>query len=427
MRYHEIKVESFPRILENINGIQNYSLYLDLIESELLGKNLSETVSETNIEILKKLETLAVSNPKEDITCNYVFLMFGADNQLHVLGNQKKVKLKRISRDEYTFSDGKTYPDKRWSKIAYWKLYVFDNDSKFEKFKTYLRMKFDSVIENQKQTVDITERKQQRTQIMYHGTSSKLVPSILKNGLLARPPKKTYDVDTYGAEVASMGGVYVADEQDLAEAIAEEAVGTHGGEPALVTIQYVKGSGDTDEDDLVSAITDAAKTVMRTVARDRPDKSPALAKDFETDDTPTSEYDRLSYPDQGWAVDQMIKKSDRASDRIAKVTTEMLSKKGKPSKAAPKIVKQIAKKLLQHASQYEDARQRWNAVSFEAFDIVRTQQEDLLDKLMRQVSPDTRDSTQGARRIDRDIKFRGKTRILKIESPIGNTVYPPQG
>lgn len=413
MRYHEIKIESFPPILENINGIQNYSLYLDLIESELLGTNLSETVDENNIKILKKLETLAVSNPTEGCTCNYVFLMFGADNQLHVLGNQKKVTLKRINGNEYTFSDGKTYPDKRWSKIAYWKLYIFDNDSKFEKFKTYLRMKFDSVIENQKETEDITERKQQRTEIMYHGTSSKLVPSILKNGLLARPPKKTYDVDTYGAEVASMGGVYVADEPGFAWTIAEEAVGTHGGEPALVTIQYVKGSGDTDEDDLVSAIADAAKTVMKAVARNRPEGHDS------------QEYNSLSYPDQGWAVDEMIAKPDRASDRIAQVTTEMLSKKSKPSRAAPKIVKQIALELLKHASQYDDARERWNAVSFDAFDIVRTQMEDLLDKLMRQVSPETRDDKQGARRIDRDIKFRGKTRILKIQ--VGDrVVYPRQ-
>lgn len=273
----------------------------------------------------------------------------------------------------------------------------------------------------------ITERKQQRTEIMYHGTSSKLVPGILKNGLLARPPKKTYDVDTYGAETASMGGVYVADEREFAEAIADEAVGTHGGEPALVTIQYVKGSADTDEDDLVAAIADAAKTVMKAVAQNRPDKAPGwLPRDFDQENRPKSEYDGLSYPDQGWAVDEMIAKSNSASDKIARVATEILSKKGKPSQAAPKIIKQIAQKLLKHASQYDDARERWTAVSFDAFDIIRTEMEDLLDKLMRQVSPETRDSKQGARRIDRDVKFKGKTRILKIESPIGNTVYPRQ-
>ena len=258
----------------------------------------------------------------------------------------------------------------------------------------------------------ILERKQQRTEIMYHGTSSKLVPSILKNGLLARPPRKTYDVDTYGAEVASMGGVYVSDDPGFAWTIAEEAVGTHGGEPALVTIQYVKGSGDTDEDDLVAAISDAAKTVMKAVAKNRPDNS---------DD---SEYKNLSYPDQGWAVDEMIKKPNAAGEKIARVATEILSKKSNPSQTAPKIIKQIAIELLKRARK-DDARDRWDAVSFDAFDIVRTEMEDLLDKLMKQVSPETRDDKQETRRINRDIKFRGKTRILKIQ--VGNeTVYPQQ-
>jgi len=271
----------------------------------------------------------------------------------------------------------------------------------------------------------ILERKQQRTEIMYHGTSSKLVPSILKNGLLARPPKKTYDVDTYGAETASMGGVYVADDPGFALEIAREAVGIHGGDPALVTVQYVKGSGDADEDDLVAAISDAAKTVMKAVAKNRPDKTPDwLPRDFDQENRSKSPYDGLGYPDQGWAVDEMIKKPDSASDRIATVTTEILSKKSKPSRAATKIIKQIALKLLKHASEYDDARKRWNAISFEAFDIVRTDMEDLLDKLMRQVSPESRDKKQSARRIDRDIKFRGKTRILKIQ--VGNEIVYPQ-
>ena len=271
----------------------------------------------------------------------------------------------------------------------------------------------------------VTERRQQRTQIMYHGTSSNLVPSILKNGLLARPPKKTYDVDTYGAETASMGGVYVASEPEYALAIAEESVETHGGEPALVTIQYVKGSADTDEDDLVAAIADAAKIVMKDVAQRRPDKNPDwLPRDFDKENRPKTRYDGLSYPDEGWAVDQMIAKPDSASNSITKASMEILNRKGKPSQGAVKIIKQIALNLLAHAKQYDDARDRWNAIGFEAFDVIRTEMEELLDKLMRQVSPDKKDTNQAARRIDRDIKFKGKTRILKIESPVGNTVYP---
>jgi hypothetical protein len=273
----------------------------------------------------------------------------------------------------------------------------------------------------------VTERRQQRTEIMYHGTSSNLVPSILKNGLLAKPPKKTYDVDTYGASTASMGGVYVADNKEFANLIAGEAVGTHGGKPALVTIQYVKGSADIDEDDLVAAIADASKIVMKQIAQKAPNNDPR--SEFNVDwnnSTPKekSPYDSLSYPNEGWATDQMIAKPDAAAERIAAQTVQVLSKHSKPSRAAQSIIKQMALLLIKNASQYDDARERWNAISFEAFDIVRETMEELLEKLMRQVNPDTPEKSAGARRINRDVKFKGKTRILKIE--IGNQVVYPR-
>jgi hypothetical protein len=280
----------------------------------------------------------------------------------------------------------------------------------------------------------VVERQQQRTEIMYHGTSSKLVPSILKNGLLARPPRKTYDVDTFGASTASMGGVYVADEKEFAIMIAKEAIETHGGEPALVTIQYVKGSGDIDEDDVVAAVSDAAKTVMKRLSQKAPaqynipDFLPRhLVKKWQAENPqPLSKYSSLSYPAEGWATDQMIQKANSAAEKIADQTVEILSKHSKPSRAARDVLKSIAVKLLEYAGQYDEPRERWNAVAFEAFDIVRENMEELLGKLMRQVNPDTPEKSAGTRRIDRDVKFKGKTRILKIESPIGNIVYPKQ-
>lgn len=275
----------------------------------------------------------------------------------------------------------------------------------------------------------ITERRQQKTEIMYHGTSTNLVRSIMKNGLLANPPKKTYDVDTYGASTASMGGVYVANNKEFAALIADEAVGTHGGEKALVTLQYVKGSADLDEDDIVGAISDGAKRVMVNISNKAPNSRASwLPKDFGTDQEKADDpYSELSYPAQGWAVDQMIKNIDKASTLIAKETVKILSKKAQPRKAAAVLIKQMAVKLLQGASKHENARDRWNAVGFDAFDTFRETMEDLLGKLMRQISPDIADpraeSGSGARRIDRDVKFKGKTRILQIESPIGNIVY----
>ena len=270
----------------------------------------------------------------------------------------------------------------------------------------------------------ITERQQQRTEIMYHGTSSKLVPAILKHGLLATPPKKTYDAATYGAGSASMGGVYVAANIEFANSIAQEAVGSHGGDPAIITIQYVKGSADIDEDHILAAISDATKSVMRDLGNKAPNKSTIIPRDFGTDQEKSADpYSKLSYPDQGWAVDRMISEADRAAERIAAHTVQRLSKRSKPSQAAHAIIKQIAMKLLKHAGQYNRAIDRWHSISAEAANIIRENMEELLAKLMRQVSPDTKDGGTAARRIDRDVKFTGKTKILKIE--IGNNqVYP---
>lgn len=270
----------------------------------------------------------------------------------------------------------------------------------------------------------INERVQQRTQIMYHGTSTNLIPSIKSNGLLATPPKKTYDKDTYGASTASMGGVYVASEKGFALEVAREAVGTHGGEKALVTIQYVKGSGDLDEDEIVASISDAAQQIMRKLSANAPNKRPdIIPSGMKFKDETPDRYSGMSYPDQGWAADWMVSNIDKSATQIATRTIEILQKKSKPSKQAISIVKQMATKLLQSASKVEDAYGRSRAIGFDAYDTFRENMEDLLSVLMQQVNPDTANKSAESRRINRDVKFKGKTRILQIESPVGNIVY----
>ena len=83
----------------------------------------------------------------------------------------------------------------------------------------------------------------------------------------------------------------------------------------------------------------------------------------------------------------------------------------------------MATKLLQSASKVEDAYGRSRAIGFDAYDTFRENMEDLLSVLMQQVNPDTANKSAESRRINRDVKFKGKTRILQIESPVGNIVY----
>jgi|TARA_B110000858_G_C17801005_1_gene475281 tRNA nucleotidyltransferase (CCA-adding enzyme) len=204
-----------------------------------------------------------------------------------------------------------------------------------------------------------------------------------------------------------MGGVYVANDRGWAETISSEAVGTHGGEPALVTIQYVKGSADLDEDEIVSTISDAVQKVLIDLSHQVPD-------DYEAD---------MSYPGRGWAADQMIANPQDAADMIATKTVELLSNFSAPRNAAKDIIKQMALRLLMQTKDINDPGERVRAMSFNAYDTFRDEMEELLAKLMIQVSPDTPNNSADTRRINRDIKFKGKTRIIQIESPVGKIVY----
>lgn len=107
--------------------------------------------------------------------------------------------------------------------------------------------------------IDLFETRMQRTQLMYHGTSSNLVPSILKFGLVTEPPKRTYsrdtDVDQQGYD--SYGGVYITSDIDTAKDGAYTAVKAHGGDAVLITMQYVITSGTIDEDEITALFLSA--------------------------------------------------------------------------------------------------------------------------------------------------------------------------
>jgi hypothetical protein len=147
MRYSDFNIRQFPKALQDINGIKNYSLYLDLIEAEIVGKPLNESIDPQQIDSLERLKKLGSTNIGVGDVCDYVFVMLDLNGRLHVLGNGKQVILKKITNNEYRFSDGKTFPDSRWSKLSYSQLYIFDNNTNYEKFKTFLRLKFDVLVE----------------------------------------------------------------------------------------------------------------------------------------------------------------------------------------------------------------------------------------------------------------------------------------
>jgi hypothetical protein len=88
---------------------------------------------------------------------------------------------------------------------------------------------------------------------MYHGTSSIFLKKILKVGLLASPPTRIYD----DGDLKTIGGTYITRNVETAIDYGQEATEKHGGQVILVTVQYVQDSGYVDEDYIMQQISTA--------------------------------------------------------------------------------------------------------------------------------------------------------------------------
>ena len=118
----------------------------------------------------------------------------------------------------------------------------------------------------------LVERRLQRTRIMYHGTSSVFLPSIMKHGLIPNAPHKSFGDDAW----ASYGGVYLTSKPAYAKKATKFAVETHGGDPILITVQLVVGSGGLDEDLVIKRFAQIGWDFLFTDYRNR------IKEDLET-------------------------------------------------------------------------------------------------------------------------------------------------
>lgn len=100
----------------------------------------------------------------------------------------------------------------------------------------------------------------QNVELMFHGTTSDFVPSIKKHGLLPDSPNVSMG---YGNEdpssdlsLPSYGGVYLTSNFHIAIDAAEMVSMSTGGQPVIVIVQYVSGSGGIDEDEIIFNLID---------------------------------------------------------------------------------------------------------------------------------------------------------------------------
>lgn len=210
----------------------------------------------------------------------------------------------------------------------------------------------------------LIERKQQRTMIMYHGTVLKNVRTILKNGLVANPPQRVYDT----GEFQTIGGVYLTSAFETAEDAADIASEKFKSPPVVITVQYTLDSGYIDEDILHGIVGDAISYAHK------------YSKSFSD-----TIYGYIMRPNNGLKI-------SRDSAPLIQEYAYFVSD----------LIKTTGSRNIFKLSTNEGYRE-------------------ILTKVLRSVkSADMQ--TQSEVWVDRDIKFSGKTRIIRITNMNDHTV-----
>lgn len=223
----------------------------------------------------------------------------------------------------------------------------------------------------------LNERSFQHASTMYHGTSTTFLRGILKNGLLANPPQKSWTGVTNN--LPSLDGVYVTSKVNYAKEAADAAVEKHGGDPLIVVVQTVVTSGTPDEDIIIRPIIERAYE--------------AYKNDFKG-------YHTDYFNDIINTLDNRVKLSQASAEKIKQYVDTVI-------------------KILQ------DENYRKTAGSFYASSDLRTRPElqQLIRPLLSTMKPKEEDNKRFEARLTRDIGYKGKTRIVKIWDGKTEQVY----
>lgn len=256
------------------------------------------------------------------------------------------------------------------------------------------------------------EKKKKEIRIMYHGTSSDFLRSILKQGLLATPPTPTYSRDSdLGDEIRHdtlSGGVYFTKNWSDARENAYYAVTAHGGEPIIIKAQLVVGSEEIDEDDVTYILLNDLNKIL---------------------------------PKNITVVDLLKQLSDPAFKQSTVKKFIELYSKSKSFREISDYAKNILNKMFEYLIKtmqniIENKPDRFFTKHYSKDDTIGVSYSfmtDLLDfvrhdpefeNLLRQLVKQLKIKSTNTVRIPRTIGFSGKNKILAIYDEYENILYP---
>jgi hypothetical protein len=242
----------------------------------------------------------------------------------------------------------------------------------------------------------LMERRSDR--IVYHGTSSVFLRSILKHGLQANPPNRSFGNKEWHRE--SFPGVYLSASSYIARWAADAAADIHGGHPMMLRIIYRQGSGKVDEDSITDFLKSRVSFDLRKYVKDTEKTIDNVVKDTEN-----LALRGVAFTNRSRAL---LRNLIRHTFEYAKQNPlEFFTGRGEYIDSPE--YRQDLQKFIDSTKVFTPNDPNWDPEN-------QSFKRDDLDKIWDHYNDMTL-------RITKDIGFKGHTRIISIYNPRTNQVY----
>lgn len=257
--------------------------------------------------------------------------------------------------------------------------------------------------------IDIVEAKFRQPAVMFHGTTTEFLPTILKHGIVPQPVRKTWqddpDVIQTSYSRASLQGSYWTANLMTAQSSATNARKKFGGAALLVIAQIAQQSAYADEDNLNYAMRYALEQTNRDLHRGiRSDFLLPLANDlWENPQGPQAQaaqqtfaeylHKQMAQDPQKHPIDREFTDQLLAALLLREVAWEMQSGESRV-KTWMKTIPQPLPSVQEIDHELQKLRER----------LTRTYRKTALDK----------DSFNQTLRLNQPVTFRGANKILAI-------------
>lgn len=247
----------------------------------------------------------------------------------------------------------------------------------------------------------LTERRRQKTMTYYHGTIGEFVPSILKNGLIPNPKYRNYNDGEYRT---FEGGIYLTEfKSDLNKHIIHLKNNSNfkNTDAIAISVQITANSFTVDEDHVMGDISNIIGDI---------------SNDYH------NHYNEEDHGDQVEYINSIIPKYTTIQMKRIGVDNKYITK------AHIEIIEYMLNSIIFDIADEDDFNNlgRLLTVMDSLFLVGHFRDDPVFETMMNEIFKYASGKTKAPAtiRVERPIKFRGKTKITKIENlTSGKIIY----